>query len=1096
MIGTLFKAVLFNICWLALITAHSQQPLRFDRLGREDGLSQSSVNCMLRDKDGFMWFGTQDGLNLYDGKKFRVFQNQPGDSCSLSNNYIVSICEDEEGYLWIGTMTGGLNRFDKKTERFRIFLHSDSLNSISENTVWTVLPDGKGNIWAGTSYGLNRYDKESGLFTSYRPDPADPESLATDLTVSLYLDKQGRVWVGTVEGLCLFNADKENFTRCINPAGPDPKGANIIWSISEMPSGEIITGTDNGIYLLDVNTLKYRRIQGSPAEAQLVAWSVNAKQPGTIWAGTDKGLFRISIPGFTAETFLHDPVNIYSIADNNIWCLLPDPAGFLWAGTNNGICKTKTSPAHFRLLTSHSGQAPVLSSSRVMSVLEDRLGYLWIGTHEGGLNCISPDGKTVTIYNSVNSGLRNDNVWALAEDSENNIYIGNYQGGLHIFNRVTGIIRPFAIDEENPFSLSNRRVLALLAARDGTIWIATRGGGLNRLDPETGKFKVYQNGKDDDSGFPANTVLSLAMDPEGRIWAGTQEGGLALYLPQSDQFRVFTNKPGDETSLSDNNIWAIEFDNQGRLWAGTQGGINVSADPGENMKFRYFTTRDGLKSNTILGIKEDSEGNIWMSTFCGIAKLNIKTFELEGNTGNQDEFFALFHPLIILFDTDHGLQGLEFNQGASHKGYSGTLYFGGNNGLNYFSDKEVNPSGFEPPVVITGMKIFNREVAVLPFDDNDHRSGEIIQHRGSGYSMLEKITYLDELTLTYRESVISFEFSSLDYSNPDKNQYTYKMIGFDENWNFMGTQNTATYTNLDPGEYSLIIRGSNSDGIWNTKEKALRITIIPPFWKTGWFITLSAIFIIVVISLALRRAFINQQRKSQREKELIELQLRTIKSQIDPHFAFNAINTIASFIFSDKPDLTYDYFTRFARMIRNILEDNEKISRRLAEELEFVRNYLDLQKMRFREKFEYTISVDDEVPGNTQVPKMIIQSYAENSIKHGIMHLKTGGLLQISIRKDNEILKLIIEDNGIGREKAAMLNPGTTHRGFRIMERTIELYSKLYHTRIIQEIEDLKDLDGRAAGTRVILTLYPPVDTKAGSGSKFNMLKILKRHDK
>jgi ligand-binding sensor domain-containing protein len=1089
-----FKAVLFLIGCLTLMSAHSQQPLRFDRLGREDGLSQSSVNCMLRDRDGFMWFGTQDGLNLYDGKKFRVFQNQPGDSSSLSNNYIVSICEDEEGFLWIGTMTGGLNRFDKHTEKFCVFIHSDSSNSISENTVWTVLSDGEGNIWAGTTFGVNRYNKQSGRFTSFRPDPSDPKSLATDLTVSLFRDRHNGIWVGTVEGLCLFNNTNEKFTRYYNPYEPEFKGANIIWSISELPAGEIITGTDNGVYLLDRATGKFSRILGSTDEAQLVAWSVTARQEGIIWAGTDRGLFRINVPGYTYNVFLHNPIDPFSLTDNNIWCLLPDPAGFLWAGTNKGISKTKTSAAHFHLLSADDGQSPELSSSEVMAILEDRAGYLWIGTNEGGLNCISPDKKTTTIYNSSNSGLRNDNVWALAEDAESNIYIGNYQGGLHKFDRKTGIIQPYSMNEDNPYSLSNRRVLALLAGRDGSIWIATRGGGLNRLDPETGKFSVYKDSEEDCSGFPANTVLSLAQDPEGRIWAGTQEGGLALYLPQTDKFKTFTHLPGDETSLSDNNIWAIEFDSKGRLWAGTQGGVNIAKNPGENMQFSYFSTRDGLRSNIILGVKEDNEGNIWLSSFSGLAKLDVSTFELAGNAGNQDEFFALFHPLIILFDTDHGLQGLEFNQGASHKGYSGTIYFGGNNGLNYFSDKEVKPSSFEPPILITGMKIFNKEVSLLTLPGYVHQPGTGLSHEGTGYSMPEKITYLEELTLTYHESVFSFEFSSMDYSNPHKNLYAYKMKGFDENWNFMGTQNTATYTNLDPGEYLLSIRGSNSDGIWNTTEKALKIKIIPPFWKTAWFIALSVILSVLAIFLILYRFFINQQRKAQREKELIELQLKTIKSQIDPHFAFNAINTIASFIFSDKPDVTYDYFTRFARMIRNILEDNERISRLLEEELDFVRNYLELQKMRFKDKFEYFIRVEEDVPKNIQVPKMIIQSYAENAIKHGLMHLKTGGQLKISICMIGSELRVTIEDNGIGREKAALLNPDTTRRGFRIVERTIELYRKLYHTRINQLIDDLYDESGKPSGTRVVLSVYLPGDQPASR--KFILPKLFRRNGK
>jgi len=1071
---------------LLLCGGRAQQTLHFDRLGRNEGLSQSSVNCMLRDRDGFMWFGTQDGLNLYDGKKFRVFQNQPGDSTSLSNNYIVAICEDEEGLIWAGTMTGGLNRFDKRTEKFLTFLHSDSVNSISENTVWTVMPDGEGNIWAGTSLGVNRFNKRTGTFTNFRPVDGDPESLITDLTVSLFNDKEGNIWVGTVEGLCLFDRQNEKFRRYYNPAEAELKGANIIWSIAETPDGKIITGTDNGVYLLDLNSSVFTRILGSPKEQQMVAWTIAAPDDGQIWTGSDRGLFCFNMADRSIHSFLNDPVNPTSLADNNVWCLLPDPAGFLWIGTNNGICKTSTTEPDFKLLSDVDDAYPGLSSPKVMAILEDRYGYLWIGTNEGGLNRISPGGKLITVFNAGNSGLRNDNVWALAEDDRGDIYIGNYQGGLHRFERKTGIIHPYPIDEDEEYSLPNRRVLALLAASDGSIWIGTRGSGLCRLDPETGKFRTYQPMENDHSGFPALTVLSLAEDPSGRIWAGTQEGGLALYLPETDRFKVFVHRQNDENSISDNNVWAIAFDRQGRMWTGTQGGLNVAENPAEIMDFRYFTIKDGLRSNIIIGVLDDREGNIWLSTFSGIAKLDIKAFELKEKNAEKDEFFALFHPLFVLFDQDHGLQGLEFNQGSYHKGISGTLYFGGNNGLNYFKADEVKPSSYVPPIQITGMKIFNREVAIgtPDMDDASHR----ILEDGSTYYFHNKVTFIDKVSLTFRESVFSFEFASLDYAHPHKNQYAYKMEGFDEHWNFMGTQNTATYTNLDPGDYTLRFRGTNSDGIWNPGERTIGITIIPPIWMTRWFIILSVTITVLIIFLLIRRVFIYQRNKSIREKEMIELQLKTIKSQIDPHFAFNAINTIASFIFSDKPDVTYDYFTRFARMIRNILEDNEKISRLLSDEINFVQNYLELQKMRFREKFDYTIEVDEQIPADTQVPKMIIQSYAENAIKHGLMHRTSGGVMTVSVKREDQDLILVIEDNGIGREKAARLNPDSTHRGFRIMERTLGLYCRLYSTRISQEILDLKDAEGNATGTRVILKIS--LAGKESLKRKFNISKI------
>jgi ligand-binding sensor domain-containing protein len=1042
-----------------------------------------------------MWFGTQDGLNRYDGRKFKVFQNQPGDDASLSNNYIVSLCEDEEGFIWVGTMTGGLNRFDKRTESFLVFGHTDSLHPTSENTIWAVIADSKGCIWSGTSFGLNKYKKSTGKLTRYRHNKADEISLITDMVVSLLVDHLGRLWIGTVEGLCMLDNTSGRFTRFINPEESRMPGSNLVWSVSETPEGKIITGTNNGVFSLDPESGIFTPILGRPNATPVVAWSVAARQPGTIWVGSNKGLYRLSSERNDLEIFLNDPADPNSIVDNNIWCLFPDPSGFIWAGTNGGISKTNIAQAVFQLINADPGKRITLSSSKVTAILEDKSGYLWIGTDGGGLNCIDPSRKKNIVYTMSNSDLQNDNVWALTEDEKGNVWIGNYQGGLHVFSRSAGTIKAFPGRPGDTKSLSNNRVLALITDRDGAIWIGTRGGGLIRFDPVTGVFRSFLHSSKDSSSISGNTVLSLATDNKGRLWAGTFEGGLNLFLPETGTFRSFRKKTGDNASLSNDNVWAILFDKKDRLWLGTQGGLNYSDKPGENMIFRYLSSRDGLKSNTIFGLAEDAMGNIWMSNFNGLTRLDIKTFESVGKAGTDKSGFSPFHPLFRMFDSDHGLQGPEFNQGAYHKGHSGLLYFGGTNGLNYFSTEDVKESNYLPPVVITGMKVFNKEVSIIPSDELvDLIDAEIIR-KGNSYFLPLSISCTRHLTLTYRESVLSFEFASLDYNNPSKNQYAYKMVNFDPDWNYVGTQNTATYTNLDPGEYTLLIRGSNADGIWNPSETILYITIVPPFWKTLWFIISVSILFLLVTFLFVRRAFVIQKRKAQKEKEIIELQLKTIKSQIDPHFAFNALNTIASFIYSEEPDVTYDYFTRFAMMIRNILMDNDKISRSLGEEMEFVKNYLEIQKIRFKDKFDYAITIDKSVPPDTLVPKMIIQTFAENAIKHGLMHRTKGGRLTISVEKCDSCLNFIIEDNGVGRAKAAEFNPDSTHRGLRIMDQIIELYQKLYQTTIRQKIEDLSDPNGNPSGTRVILTISLRKDT-AVKRSLFKFRKKSNGYDK
>lgn len=485
----------------------AQIALKFDHLGREEGLSQSSVNCMLRDRDGLIWFGTQDGLNLYDGKKFRVFQNEPGDTASLSNNYIVSVCEDEKGYIWLGTMTGGLNRLDKKTERFRKFLHSRDSNSISDNTIWSVLPEGNGFIWAGTSNGLNLFDSHTGKFKNIIPDSTGSEKSIKGMVISLFRNLQGELWIGTTEGLLRYVHKVGQCVKFYNPAENNMPGANIIWSVSGTPEGKIVTGTNNGVFLLDTVSGTFARVLGVPGGSPVVTWSVFPENDRVIWAGTAQGLFRLVTGESSPQAYLHNAADPLTISDNNIWCIVPDPSGFLWAGTKNGVSKTRISAAHFNLIDDDSVQRVSLSSPRVMAILEDSFGYLWVGTDGGGLNCISPGMSKVAVMNSANSGLKNDAVWALAEDNSGNIWIGNYLGGLHVYSRSTGKIRSFPTGLNDPYALSNNRVLALLPSGDGKVWIGTRGGGLIRFDPASGRFKNYMPVPGDSTSISGNTVL-------------------------------------------------------------------------------------------------------------------------------------------------------------------------------------------------------------------------------------------------------------------------------------------------------------------------------------------------------------------------------------------------------------------------------------------------------------------------------------------------------------------------------------------------------------------------------------------------------------
>jgi len=694
----------------------------------------------------------------------------------------------------------------------------------------------------------------------------------------------------------------------------------------------------------------------------------------------------------------------------------------------------------------------------------------------GGLNRLDQNSEFFETYkanNLYNNSISNNSVWALLEDLQGLIWIGTYGGGLNSFDRNTEQFTTYKRNKNVSGSISNNRILALHEDSSGNIWIGTRSGGLNRYDRKSDQFENFMYDPNDSTCISSNTVLSIAEDTLGNLWIGTFEGGISILNKNTRKFKSYKNNPSKPNSLSNNNVWVILFDQENRLWLGTQGGLNLAMNPYSDLTFTHFTSKQGIPSNVIFGLAADRNNNIWMSTFRGIAKLDNSALQqlLNENEDISQYSFDPFNPMFTVFDASDGLQSNEFNQGSSFQSQSDEIYFGGPKGLNYFNPDSLILNEFDPPVILTRFKIFNEEVQIAQQESEERKAkNKIIQKEGQ-YFIPVKISFLKNIELSYRESVFSFEFASLDYSMPSKNNYAYIMEGFDKDWNYIANKTSATYTNLDGGSYTFRVKGTNSDGIWSTHEARLEITITPPFWETTWFILLVIIIVLTILVLSIQRIILSQKKKAVAEKEKMELQLKTIKNQMDPHFAFNAINMIGSLVYKNDPDTVYDYFSRFARLIRSTLQDSEKISRPLGDELEFVKNYVEIQKTRFKGKFDFTLKVSENTDLETEVPKMVIQTHAENAIKHGLMHKDGEGLLQIVIQQDNNQLTISVEDNGIGRAKAATVSRGSTGKGMNIINQIFSLYNKLFNYKIDQQIIDLKDKNGNPEGTKVVLTI-------------------------
>lgn len=1060
--------ILFLI--LIPISLAGQQYSCYERLDAGDGLSQSIVNCMLQDRDGLIWLGTQDGLNVYDGIRFYHYQNIPSDTNSLSNNYVLSICEDAQGTIWVGTMSGGLNCLDKRTGRFQTFQHAPQKKTgISGNNVWALAVDNQSNIYAGTSNGLNIYSAVDRKFTVLSHQPENPFSIPSDIVLSLFVDSGQNIWVGTNKGLAGFDLKNQTFHRISGPEDAD--NGMVVWNIREDDHNGLFLATNDGILHYDGNIQKVTPLPHNRPPGAFTVWSVLPLSDQQILSGAREGVLNYNPETRLFERFCHGhDQEAFDIAAN-VWCFMRDRSGLVWAGTDVGLIKISTSPPTFRTVSAEN-TTPKLSANAVNSILEDSEGNLWIGTEGGGLNMLRHGSSDFIVYRSGSDkkhDIAGDQIWSILEDADKNIWIGTYGQGISVLNRKTGEINHFRHGKSDPKRLSNNRILALLEDKNGDIWIGTRGGGLNRYLKNTGTFEFYLHDPEDDESIASNTVLSLTEDAEGNLWLGTFEGGLCKLDPDANTFKTWAHLPGDPNSLSNNNVWAIRFDNKNRMWLGTQGGLNLVENPMNRMLFKHITKRHGLPGNVIFGLAEDSGGNIWMSTFNGIARVNNSVLQ---NINDLSGYSAdPFNPLITRFDESFGLQGNEFNQGASFQSPDGTIYFGGAGGYNKFHPDSIRLQHFNPPVIISGFRIFNREVPVYSgIDSKNHQDHKII-HQDDRYYLPRMITGMQKLTMTYRERVFSFSFASLDYTHPERNHFAYILQGFEDKWNHVGNRNTATYTNLSPGTYTFRVRGTNASGIWSANEASLEITILPPFWKTKGFIAGIVIIIILTTILIVRRIIINQKRKAVEEMEKMELQLKTIKNQIDPHFAFNAMNTIGSLVYKGDPDTVYDYFTRFARLMRNTLKDSEKISRSIKEEMEFVENYLAIQKTRFKDRFEYALFIDPTVNQETEIPKMIIQTHVENAIKHGLMNKESKGRLQITVDQDHEKLRMTISDDGIGREEAARLKTPGSKKGISITEKILSLYKKIFDYAITQEIIDLKDSNGKATGTKILITI-------------------------
>ncbi|MGX5201874.1 ligand-binding sensor domain-containing protein [Aliikangiella sp. IMCC44632] len=816
--------------------------IRFQHLNLEQGLSQEAVLAIHQDKDGFMWFGTQEGLNRFDGYNFKVFSYDQNDQNSISSDLILALGEDASKNLWVGTDGGGLNRFDANNLEFTRYQHSNKKGAISNNSIRVIFSDSAGRLWIGSDGGLDKYDENTDSFKHYKYDPYNQNSLANNKVRDIVEDSLGYLWIALDGGgLNRFDPLKETFTRFNRNVSTsmqlasDRSRALFIDSNKNLWVGSY----DNGVSMLPFGATEFVHFSHNPQNPN----SLNNNQvrdiledpEGFVWIATDMGLSRWNQESQSFYNLRHDPLNRFSLGSNKTTQLYYDNGGVFWVGTYAGLNKWNSATKAFKHLHHVPTQKLSLTDNGVNAIHQSSSGDIWVGTYNG-LNQITQD--KVNHYHPTNTaeGLSGRKVMSLHADSKDHLWIGTKNNGLNLFDINTKKFTSFKHSAENENSLSANGVTVIKPASNGNLWVGTFKGGLNLFEVDKAIFTHFKKDVKKPESLSSNNILAIEVRKDGLLWLGTWGGGLNLFNPFNQQALVFKSDPLNSYSISSDHVLTLHEDKLGNLWIGTYGGglnkLSRSDRKNGTYKFTQYNRNSGLPSNAIYGIVEDQDGFLWLSSNRGLSK------------------FDPVSESILNYDSSHGLQGNDFNAGAYFKDDSGSLYFGGSNGLTIFNPKDIQPNSHQPPVVLTKFLKMNSE-----------------SHENN------KLRNLKKIDIRHQDYFVAFEFAGLDYAQPNNNQYRYILEGFDENWINAGNLRRATYTNLPAGSYNFKVMAANNDGVWSEHGIDLAVTVLPAPWKSWWAYIAYAIILVLLI-VASAKAYIARNEKAKEYRVELEKNVR------------------------------------------------------------------------------------------------------------------------------------------------------------------------------------------------------------------------------
>lgn len=996
------------IFWMLFILVpdnlSGQKGYSFQNFSKKDGLSQASVFAIAQDSSGFMWFGTRDGLNRFDGYQFKVYKNEESTSSIVSNDIRTLYFDSLKNELWIGA-NFGLSKYQSIEDSFLNFLHSPSdSTSLSNNVIRQIYRDSKGRLWIGTAVGLNLFDENNNTFTRFYFDGKTTDQVGSQDVKAMLEDEDGRVWFGTANGLYyLSEENNSNYTfKRIDKKNNRLLSEAHIKNILKDKEGNLWIGTfEDGIIYWDrkkeIITVFQNEKNNPSSLSHNNIRSMAFDENDDLWVGTFDGLNFLEKNKTSFTRFTKSELSASGLTDKSIRSVFIDRRGSLWLGTYYGGINHLDENYNRFINYKHGPIGNVLSGDVVSSFVEDKNDNLWIGTEGGGLNFYDKKNKKFKSY-QFQAGEKNclsgNNVKQLLLDGDQ-LWIGTFQAGLNLFDIKTQQFRHFKNDSKNINSLSSDNVYGLMK-EDHLLWILTYGGGLNILDLEKDEFYNYNHQLNNDKSLSSEYGRVFLKTKDEQLWIGTEKGLNKVKKNEEGFPESF------EVYLSHEKVYSLQDDTNGNIWVGTFTNGFYKFLPQSNT-FIHFTTADGLPGNTVFGILEVSENELWLSTNNGLSKFDpqLKTF--------------------TNYNYSNGLENSEYNFNAYYKTKSGDLLFGGLNGFTRFNPKAIQPNQFVPPVAFTELRKNNEVVSV-----------------GDETGLLKNsINLTKSITFKYNEANFTLGFAALDFFSPENNHYAFMLEGIDRNWNNSVGKTEATYTIQREGEYIFRMKGGNSDGVWNPQERQLKIVVLPPPWRTWWayliYMSLAGVITYGLIRFVrLRHKLQLEQIAKQQQEELHEVKLRfftniTHEFRTPLTLILGPLNDLINS--KEHPQNDYKQLSLIQRNAQRLLNlvnqvltfrklatDHEPLNIVHGNLIEFLQEiFLPFQDTANLRKISYHFETDD-----SEIEAWFDQDKLEkvffNLLSNAFKFTPDGGKIDMVVSHNNQYIEVRVRDNGIGIE--------------------------------------------------------------------------------